>query len=346
MPDRFTEVTRTGYGSRISRSFAGLIIGPVLFIASFVLLYWNEGRQDMSLIAKTATTISSEAASTDASLDGKLVDTTGIFVTDENIGDDYLKPGNYISLERKVEMYAWKEDKEEKSSTSVGGSETTETTYTYEEEWTNDPDDSDDFRYPADHENPAKKIEDKTVKANTAKVGIYEINLESVTLPDSSNLPLNADNTIINSANKEMLSGNYIFIGEGTLDDPHIGDLRISYDAVSSGTEVTLFGKLDGSKITTFADSQGNSLYRAFIGTRDEAVATMHTEFAALTWILRAAGFLLMWIGLSAFFGPLSTFLSFLPFLGNLSRSIIGLITFVVALVLSALTIFISILIH
>jgi len=58
MADQFTDVTTTGYGGRIINSIKGVVIGLILFVVSFGLLYWNEGRVDLSNIAKTATEIS------------------------------------------------------------------------------------------------------------------------------------------------------------------------------------------------------------------------------------------------------------------------------------------------
>jgi hypothetical protein len=346
MINRFTEVTRTGYGKRMGRSLAGIIIGPILFISSFVLLFWNEGRQDLSLIAKTATTISAETQNADANLENKLVDTHGKLITTETLADTYLKPGNYISLKRTVEMYSWQEDKDDKSSTSVGGSETTETTYEYVQEWTDEPENSSDFKYPTDHQNPPMSLENKTINATVAKIGVYDLNLDSITMPEYTKLELNQDNTIINAGNKESLSNGYVYIGNGSFATPQIGDLRIAYEIVPSDIEVTVFGKLTGSEIVSFIDGKGSTLYRAFNGTRDEAIKAMHNEYVASIWMIRGVGFAMMWIGLSMFFGPLSTFLSFIPFLGKLSGAIIGLITFLVSLVLSFITVMISMLIH
>jgi hypothetical protein len=63
-------------------------------------------------------------------------------------------------------------------------------------------------------------------------------------------------------------------------------------------------------------------------------------------WILRIVGFVLMWIGLSLILGPISAFLDVLPFLGKVGRGLIGVITFVIALVLSLITILISMIFH
>ena len=40
----YTEVTRTGYGTRLKNSLGGVLIGLVMFIGGTVLLWWNEGR--------------------------------------------------------------------------------------------------------------------------------------------------------------------------------------------------------------------------------------------------------------------------------------------------------------
>lgn len=78
MPDQFTGTTTTGYGNRIVNSVKGVVIGFVLVVAAVGLLYWNEGQVDVSIIAKTATEIPSAAVSTDPSLTGKLISTTGV----------------------------------------------------------------------------------------------------------------------------------------------------------------------------------------------------------------------------------------------------------------------------
>jgi hypothetical protein len=116
MPDSFSQITTTGYGNRIVNSLKGVVIGLILFVASFGLLYWNEGRVDLSTIAKTATEISSATVSTDPSLRGKLVSTTGVVNSNQVIGDNlFLNPDKFIAAEREVEMYSWKEESESHS---------------------------------------------------------------------------------------------------------------------------------------------------------------------------------------------------------------------------------------
>jgi hypothetical protein len=53
-----------------------------------------------------------------------------------------------------------------------------------------------------------------------------------------------------------------------------------------------------------------------------------------------------MWFSLLALFGPISVIMDFLPIFGAISRSVIGVITFLVAFVLTIMTILVSILLH
>lgn len=325
------------------------MFGVLLFIGSFGVLYWNEGRTDISLIAKTATQIESTTANTNASLNDKLVSTTGALKTVELVGDGkFLNPGAYLAVERTVEMYAWIEKTESTTKKNLGGSETTETTYDYTKEWVKTVPDSSDFEDSAEHQNPVKGLEDYETTATSATVGVYTVRPKALTLPDAEPIQLTAANTSL-SGGAVLSDETYIFVPytEKSKDTaPQLGDLRVSYRVVQSGFEGTVFGKLAGTKIEPYANDDGDSLYRVFEGTRDEAIATLHSEFTIMTWVLRVVGFLMMWIGLSAVFGPISVLLDIVPIFGSLSRALVGAVTFVVALIVSVVTILVSMILH
>lgn len=373
MPDQVTNVTKVGLGKRLGNSFGGIFIGILLFLASFVVLFWNEGRVDISTIASQATHISATEVSTDAALEGSLVSMTGTFDSESIIGDDtYLKAGNYIALDRNVEMYAWEEKETQDQTTNLGGSETIETTYSYNKVWTEDPQDSDSFYEQGGHANPSKSIQNFEKKASQAQVGVYSVDPQEMGLPASHPLVL-ADDLLLQAipevstptvpvvtsttggydamqqhidTTKIFRSGQYIFVGKGTLSNPVVGDMRISYEVLKPGLSVTAFGALSGDMLDTYTDEDGNSLYRAIEGSREDAIEIMHTEYTMTLWLLRLVGFFMMLIGLSMVVAPLHILLDILPFLGSVSRTVTGLVLFLVSLVLTAITIIISQILH
>ena len=349
MPNQFTTTTTTGYGNRIANSFVGVFLGILLFFGSFVVLYWNEGRVDLSNIAKTAIEINSSSLSTDPSLNGKLVSTTGIVGSNDNIGDNlFLNSGNFIAVKRTVEMYSWKETKNTTTHNNTGGSSTTNTTYTYSTDWQDSPGDSSTFQYSDGHQNPQKSLDDFTGYAKNATVGVYSFDPSSVALPTFTEAQLNSQNTTL-SQGATVANDSYLFISNSknsTLATPQVGDLRISYFMIVPGFNGTIFGALNGNSINAYVNQNNISLYRLFAGTRAQGISMLHTEYNVWLWILRAVGFFMMWFGLLFLFGPIVTILDILPIFGGIAGILISLATLPIALILTIVTILVSMIIH
>lgn len=344
MPDQFVTVTRTGFLSNIMNSFVGVLIGIILFVAAFPVLWFNEGRTNMATVAKTSVAV--DGASVNAQTEGKQVAVNGTLSADEQLGDSpYLKAGDYIQLNRNAEMFAWVEEKTSTTEKNVGGSSTTKTTYTYTKEWTDRPKDSQSFEHPEGHINPTMAVESTTLLVPSAHIGAYAISPADITMPSSQDIDLSSQ--MVEADTDGQLSGNYIMLGDGTSDAPQLGDVRISYSGVPANVQVVAFGKQQGSELVPYVTANDDHLYRVFMNTdRAGAIEQMGTEYVVMGWILRAVGFLLMWFGLSLCFAPINAFLDVLPFLGSASRFVIGLVSFPIALVLSIITIVISILAH
>jgi hypothetical protein len=351
MADQYKVTSVTGFGTRIVDSIKGIGFGILLFLASFAVLYYNEGRVDLSQIAKTAINIDSSAAAP-ADANGKLVSTNGKITSAETLGDDlYLVPGKYLSVDRKVEMYSWIEKSSTKTDSNTGGSQTNTTDYTYSKEWTSVPSNSSNFKVPDGHSNPSKTVADARKTVGTAKIGNYELDMANIELPKFEAVTVNDVN--VKAVAPAKISGNFVFVpgaaSTGTMDQPQLGDMRVTYTAVKQDVDSTVFGKLDGTKLIPYVDANKDNakLYRIFtVGGTDAAIGQLSGEYKTMGWILRAVGFLMMWIGLSALFGPISTLLDVLPFFGSLSRAMIGVVTFVVSLVLTIATILVSMIAH
>ena len=346
--DTYVEVKETGFFKNLGNAIKGIVIGIILFLLSFVVLWWNEGRTDMSKIAKLAETALPEQIN--QSLEGKFISVTGTLESKEEIADpDYLKPGPYIELARKAEMFAWVQTSETKTEKKVGGKTVETTTYNYSKKWTDNPESSSSFKVPEGHDNPSMTVKSATWTASQSAVGAYMFAPGDAGLPSGAPLKLSAE--MLTFPEKSFGStlrreGDYVYSGQGTSSNPVLGDVRISYTALTGGKKATLFGQLSNGQVNAYVHEGKDRLFRVVQGTRDEAVATMHSEYTTSVWILRLVGFLMMWIGLSALFGPIHAVLDVLPFLGSTSRFLLGLVLFPVALVLSLMTIIISMIAH
>lgn len=345
MANQYVDISTTGWLQRIINSFMGILFGLALFVGAFVLLYWNEGRFDLSQDAKKAVQVEA-IQPPDASLNGKLIAVIGQITSQEMLGDGlYLKPANILAVNRKVEIYEWNEKQQSHSNTNIGGSQTTNTTYTYNLEWTDFPHDSTQFKYPAGHENPAKTIEDTTARVNSAQIGNYSIDMQTIDLPPLMKVSLTPDIVKITPPSA-IASPDYIYMGHGTLTTPQLGDMRISYTDLLNNTYLTAMGSQNNTMISSYYDSGGHKLYRLFQGSLGDAVSTLHKEYKLWIWIFRGVGFLMMWFGLMMFFGPISVILDVLPVFGGISRGAIGALTFIPSVVLTAITILVSMILH
>lgn len=326
-----------------------MLLGIVLFLASFVVLYMNEGRTDFSKIAKKAVVIEADNVQANIDSEGQLVSASGtVLANGSQIGDDlYLNPGPYLNLDRQVDTYAWIEESETVTKTDSAGNETSETIYSYVMDWDDSPMASEDFNEPEGHTNPAPSLSAVTVKADSGSLEQYSFS-SSVDVPPAVKLPLKADMLAL-TANANLANDTYIFVrnsSTGTYTSPQLGDVRVSYAVLQVPFEGTLFGQLHGTDIEPYVSKQGDELFRVFDGTHDQSIAKMHSEYKSALWAFRLIGFLMMWFGLWSLFGPISTLLTFIPILGSVGKAMIGFLTFSVALLLSGVAIIVFAILH
>lgn len=189
MADAIETVEEQGFGSSLMESIKGVAIGGILFLVSFIVLWMNEGRTDLSEVAKKS--VAANAAAVDKATDGKFVSVTGELKTTEQLEDpELLKPGTYLRLDRKVEMFAWIEKSETKTKKKLGGGKTKTTKIWYEKQWTDSPDPPSEFTEPTGHENPPLPIQADSWKAKTGNVGPYAFDPSTASLPAAEALSI------------------------------------------------------------------------------------------------------------------------------------------------------------
>jgi hypothetical protein len=105
--------------------------------------------------------------------------------------------------------------------------------------------------------------------------------------------------------------------------------------------DVSVVSKQAGNSFEAYQASAGMNIemLKRGVFTAQAMFESALRENTMLTWILRGVGFLLMWIGLSLFFRPLSVLGDVIPMIGSLLAFGTGLFAFVISMGLSIGTI-------
>lgn len=354
MPDSFTEYETTGWGSRLMNSIGGVLIGVLLFIVSFPLLFWNEGRavhraQDLAEGAANVVNIA-DPSKVDAAADGKLVHLTAKAETAEVLKDDRFGISrNALQLVRDVEMYQWTEKVTRTTEKQVGGKTQTKTEYKYEKTWSPEWIDSSKFHDTEGHKNPSSMpFKSDTWRAGDIKVGAYRLSgslarqlsgAEAIPLTDADVAKAAPE---LRSKLKVRNGGFYLPAESGSYgNDAEVGDVRVNFQFIKSGVEVSLVSRLNKDTFEPYTGSSGSSIDVLKMGSQSAQAMfkQMEAENNMMTWILRLVGFILMAVGIGLCFQPLVVLFDVLPFLGNFVGAGVFLFAVGVALPLSLITI-------
>ena len=340
MPDLFTETNNLSFGQNIKNSFAGVIFGIILFLASFVILWLNEGHSVAQIakanyMAKNAIEVSTDIINRDN--DNKLIQVSGKAVTNTTLTDDIVTIPNAFALSRNVEMYQWQENSQTETKDEVGGSTTETTTYSYEKVWSSERIDSEDF-HKSGHNNPKFPLQSADYYAESGKLGEYNLTTkQSKAMSDYlgyTSLPPKEEYKIFEST----------YYKGYDPENPNIGDIRISYEYVPSGVNISIIGQQKSDNTISNLKLKNSSVYLQMDGlnTKEEMINSFRQDNKFFTNFIRIVGWLLMFIGLNLLINPLVTLFKIFPF----ASSIIGFLTsglmFLVSLALSLLTIAIA----
>lgn len=324
-----------GCVSKFMSSIGAAMFGIVLFLASFWVIWSNEGRPNLAKLSADSIAIS--AQSVDAANEGKLVAAAGR-LSGSPVGDGlYIADGDYLQVSRSVEMFAWAEESESKDNGTK--------TYSYSQKWTSMPSDSSRFAQPAGHENPKMTIESRVYKSANATLDAFSVNMSKLDLPSTQDLVINEN--VLKPGSNVVHDSEYVFVGEGSLAAPKIGDMRISYNVVRNNINVTVFGKQSGNSLDTYVfTKQDTSIYRAFDGNREEALQELNLEHKIMGWILRIVSLLMLWMAICMILGPISAMFGAIPMLENFSSTIINFLAFIPALGLWIIAEIVAIIAH
>lgn len=348
----YTEITHESWWSRIKTSFGNILLGFILFLIAFPLLFWNEGRavyRAQTLEEGVSIVTSINAKQIDKKNEGKLVHLTGLAESSETLTDTRfgLTQDNIIKLQRVVKIYQWQEQQHSKTEEKLGGGTETITTYTYIKAWDSELSNSTNFKQPQAHQNPsAMPFNSGVFKAKKVTLGAFTLSSNLVNqLNNYQQLPMTSatfEQVPEALRAKLQLYNEYYYLGANAA-EPQIGDLQINF-AVVLPDIVSIIAKQVGSTFAPYTTQVGGEIELFEYGAvAAENMFKHEQEFnIMLTWVLRLVGFIVMFIGLNLIFGVLRTLAAVLPFLANIVGFIGGFVNFIIAAVLSIITIAIA----
>ena len=252
--------------------------------------------------------------------------------------------GNAIQLNRSVKMYQWHEKKEQKKEKKVGGKEVTTTTYNYVKDWSSILINSANFKKQRSHENPARMpYKGESFKASKVTLGAFSLPQAMVgRISDARDVEVTESQIPAALRSKAQALDGDFYVGNNPA-APEIGDITVSFRMVSP-TNISIIAGQSGNSFAPYKTSVGREIDILKTGTHTAAsmFEAAQESNALWTWILRFAGFVVMFIGFKLVFKPLVVIADVLPFLGGIVSVGTGLVSFLIAGPLSLVTIAIA----
>lgn len=344
--DEFSETTHRSWLQRLGDSIKGVLFGLALIAGSGYLLFWNEGRAVTTANALNegaGIVVSVPNTKVDPANAGKLVHVSGATSANSAITDtDFGFEAKGLRLQRKVEMYQWKEERRTEKRQKLGGGEETVTRYIYSREWSDRAVNSSNFRNPSGHSNPAMPaVRSRGFTPGDARLGAFAIDEriigrlgdgETFDVPQS--VAARARQRLGDRA--QVVQGG-IYAGDNP-DSPRVGDVRVTYTLLPL-QEISAIARQTQNNLTPYVTSNKREVLLAERGIQDASVMFKHAqdENSLITWLLRGLGVMLMFGGFSLVLAPISTFASVVPILGDIAGFGTGLIAMLCTAVIAPL---------
>lgn len=340
MANSVVRVTRQGWGSRLGGSIKGAIVGVLLSIVAVPLLFWNEGRavkRARTLAEGAGKVVSVPAASVDAAREGALVHVSGQATTAEVLHDPtFGVERNALALEREVEMYQWVENEERQERKKLGGGTETVTTYTYSTEWRREAVDSASFEESSGHENPSFPFESESWRAGDVRLGAFQLAPDLASeLDEKKAVPVGEAELerVAADVRDGLTAAGGGFYRGGDPGSPKVGDVRVRFQVVEPA-QASVVAAQRGQRLEPYHAQAGGDI--ALVSYGEQSAQAMfgaaRTANNRLTWLLRFAGFVLLFVGIRSLLAPLAVAADVVPLFGR----IVGVGLSLAALLLAA----------
>ncbi|TGL77683.1 TMEM43 family protein [Leptospira yasudae] len=330
-PDGMSSTESVGFLSQMGNSFKSILTGIVLLPVSFIIIYNVETCEQASAALKNAVPAGQAKEGQPSYVTGTL--------KANSLGGEFVKLGPYISYAVSSEVYAW----DEEVKTEGSGSNKKEVRNCVLE-WTSSPKNPSNFklsgcRAKAYHRKSVKDQEDSAGGGTiTADGKEYAVNLSDVDFTSQvSSRDANEDEIISNGF---VYADGYLHSSKSCAESEKEGceRVKVSVTPIPEG-DMTFIGDVKGSKVGQFTSAEGNKFLNASVGGFAETMADIKSDDNTMKWVGRFIGFLAMFGSFTMMAGPLTSLLSFIPFLGDLGSGLIKVVLGVIAFVITAITI-------
>merc|ERR1711962_46292 len=338
----------------IRQKLALVVIGVLLFIGGVGVTFWNEGRTvkrsqvlEDGLARVTTLTPSSRDGRIPVSweLAESLVHVTERLSVPKPLSDPYFNlVVHAVQLKRVVEMLQWVEHEHSREIRHEDGQTTTESSYDYTQEWRASLVPSAGFNSPG-HRNPDKfPLEGQIFQADQVYVGPFSVapslrtKIDWFSTHDLSSLHAH----LLPMGSKKV--ENFIYFGFGTPSRPSIGDWRVSFSVAGVGDPVNAetvsavakqtSASGDGvASLTAFETPGGDVIDFVYRGpmTKEQIFSSERKSNLVFSWMMRGAGWLLMFIGILSISDLITSIFSGIPLL----RDVVAMTSATLALVVS-----------
>jgi Ran GTPase-activating protein (RanGAP) involved in mRNA processing and transport len=274
----------------------GAVLGLVLVVVALGGEFYVEHRAintAVSLEQGAANAVSVAPDHVDPANDGKLVHLVGTATTNEKATDPEFGiavPG--LRLVREVEIYQWKETKNEKKKDG-----NTTVTYSYDATWSKDKPVTKGFNEQASHTNLDLRHQNMAFQVQDVKVGAFTLTPGQVErLPAKADLPITAEllaqlpEALRPLAKPDPEGRLYVGIDDrSTPDKPQVGDERIRYK-VARPEKVSVLAKQTQNTFAPYTPQAGERIDLIEPGERGarQMLQAAEASSSALNWILRA----------------------------------------------------------
>lgn len=120
-------------------------------------------------------------------------------------------------------------------------------------------------------------------------------------------------------------------------DDPEVGDRRKTVEVLNAADRVIVLGEMSGGTI------RGGSSFVVSTLSETETASTLKSQYRVTYWLMKAGSVLLIFLGLTSIFIPLTTLFGYVPLIGEQLSCGFALLALVFALVsVAAVTFFVK----